>query len=222
MVKQRVVETNEGIQNRLTVEIFDDFARSMRDKGWNNVDSFVKAGITKGKVLEIGSGPGYVGLEWLKRFPDATLIGYEISNEMIKVALKNAREYGLESRVSYFEGNCMRISFPENSFDAVFSNGSLHEWEEPIKVFNEINRVLRPGGIFCITDMRRDVNPLIKWFIYYRAKPKEIRPGFLTSFNASYTINEIKELLCRSELKNAFLSKEFFGLFISGNKLVLS
>ena len=75
MRKQRVIETYEGIQDKMTVEIFDDFARIMRDKGWNNVDSFIKAGITKGNVLEIGPGPGYIGLEWLKRVPDASLTG---------------------------------------------------------------------------------------------------------------------------------------------------
>lgn len=58
MTKPRVIETNEGIQSELTVDIFDRFARCMRDKGWNNVDSFIKAGITKGNVLEIGPGPG--------------------------------------------------------------------------------------------------------------------------------------------------------------------
>jgi len=51
-------------------------------------------------------------------------------------------------------------------------------------------------------------------------KPKEIRPGFLTSLNASYTVNEIKELLSQSELKNAAVTKEFFGICISGKKAV--
>ena len=178
MVKQRIIETNEGIQDKLTVGIFDDFARIMRDKGWNNVDSFIKAGITKGKALEIGPGPGYVGLEWLKQFPEATLTGCEISHEMIKLAEKNARDYGLAERTRYVEGNCLQMPFADSSFDVVFSNGSLHEWEEPIKVFHEINRVLRPEGLFCITDMRRDVNPLIKWLIYFSTKPKETVQDF--------------------------------------------
>lgn len=69
--------------------------------------------------------------------------------------------------------------------------------------------------------MRRDVNPLIKWLIYSSTKPKEIRPGFLTSFNASYTVDEIKELLRQSDLKDTVVSKEFFGLCISGKKSVL-
>ena len=218
MTKPRVVETNEGIQGELTVEIFDRFARTMRDKGWNNVDNVLNAGIKSGNALEIGPGPGYVGLEWLKKSPGATLTGCEISSNMIKLAEKNAKDNGYEARTTYVEGNCMQMPFQDKSFDAVFSNGSLHEWEDPIRVFNEIYRVLKPGGVFCITDMRRDVNPLKKWLIYFSTSPKEIRPGFLTSLNASYTSEELKYILNRSLLKSADIRKEFFGLCISGRK----
>ncbi|MDP4093921.1 MAG: class I SAM-dependent methyltransferase [Bacillota bacterium] len=218
MSKQRIIETNEGIQGELTIEIFDRFARIMRDKGWNNVENFYKAGITKGNVLEIGPGPGYIGLEWLKQSTNSKLTGCEISCDMIKMAEKNAKEYGFEARTNYIEGNAMQMPLQDETFDAAFSNGSLHEWEDPIRVFNEIYRVLKPGGLYCITDMRRDVNPVIKWSIYLSTKPKEIRPGFLTSLNASYTVTEIRNLLNKSELKNASASKEFFGLCISGKK----
>lgn len=218
MPKQRIAETNEGIQDELTVEVFDQFSKNMRDKGWNNVSGFIKAGIVSGNVLEIGPGPGYVGLEWLKTSPDSTLTGCEISREMIKLAEKNAREYGFEARTNYVEANCMHMPFPDGSFDAVFSNGSLHEWEEPVRVFNEIGRVLKPDGLFCISDMRRDVNPVIKSLIFFTAKPKEIRPGFITSLNASYTVDELKNLIGQSELKNVAVIKEFFGVSAQGKK----
>ncbi|MDD3169765.1 MAG: class I SAM-dependent methyltransferase [Eubacteriales bacterium] len=216
MIRQRKAETDEGIQNEITVEVFDKFARTMRDKGWNNVDSFIKAGICSGNVLEIGPGPGYVGLEWLKGVPEATLTGCEISPAMIRTAEKNAQDYGLTERVSYVEGNCMEMPFQDKTFDAVFSNGSLHEWENPVRVFNEIARVLKPGGLFCISDMRRDVSPMLKWLVYFSTKPKEIRPGFLTSLNAAYTAEELTELFCQSALKNAAVQKDFFGLSLSG------
>jgi len=102
------------------VGIFDVFAQNMRDKGWSNVDNILKAGITQGNVLEIGPGPGYVGLEWLRQSSDSRLTGCEISPEMIKLAEKNASDYGFESRAKYVQGNSMQMPFPDNSYDAVF------------------------------------------------------------------------------------------------------
>ena len=216
MTKPRVIETQDGIQDALTVEIFDRFARGMRDKGWNNVDSILSAGVTGKNALEIGPGPGYVGLEWLKKCKDGTLTALEISAEMIRLAQKNAREYGLSDRVTYVEGNALRMPFVDGSFDAVFSNGSLHEWEDPALVFREIARVLKPDGRFCVTDMRRNVNPILARLINASTKPKEIRPGFWTSLYASYTKPEIEAILKQSPLDGAVVTEEFFGLCISG------
>lgn len=216
MINVRVVETNEGIQDELTVETFDIFARQMRDKGWNGVDGMIASGIQGGDILEIGPGPGYVGLELAKKVKYRSLCGCEISGAMLQFARKNAQEYGIEA--VYLQGNAMNMPFSDESFDSVISNGSLHEWESPIKVFNEIYRVLRVGGRYCITDLRRDVGSLKKAMVYLSTKPKEMRPGFISSLNAAYTLSEMTELLRNSQLKDAKVENDFFGLCISGIK----
>lgn len=215
-MKPRIVETNEGIQGEITTEIYDHFARGMRDRGWNNVDAILASGISGGHVLELGPGPGYVGLEWLKKAPDGTLTGCEISPDMIKIAQRNAREYGFEARVSYVRGSALEMPFPDGSFDAAFSNGSLHEWEDPARVFREIARVVKPGGAFCVCDMRRDVNPLVTFAIYRMTTPREMRPGFKTSLAAAYTVEELKALLAQTPLRGAKVAPDFFGLTVSG------
>jgi ubiquinone/menaquinone biosynthesis C-methylase UbiE len=112
----------------------------------------------------------------------------------------------------------MEMPFEDESFDTVISNGSLHEWENPIRSFNEIYRVLRPGGRYCITDLRRDVHPLKRTLVYLSTQPKEMRPGFITSLNAAYTASEITELLRHSNLCGAKVTDDFFGLCIAGEK----
>ena len=119
-MKTRTIETNEGIQDEVTVETFDVFARFMRDKGWNGVDDMIASGISGGDVLEIGPGPGYVGLEVVRKISAKTLTGCEISPAMIRFAEKNAREYGIDAH--YVQGNCMDMPFDEESFDSVISN----------------------------------------------------------------------------------------------------
>ncbi len=126
MTKARVPETNSGIQGTATVEIYDAFARNMRDRGYLPVKEYVSRGLAGGVGLEIGPGPGYVGLEWLRACPDGSLTGLEISADMIRVAERNAREYGLIDRTRYVEGNSMSMPFTDGSFDCV-----VLEWLSP-------------------------------------------------------------------------------------------
>lgn len=218
MGKPRIRETDEGIQGEFDVRVYDRMARRLRDKGWMETDSIIKAEITSGMTLEVGPGPGYLGLEWLKKTGGTSLKGVEISPEMIKIAERNAREYGFAGRVEYVQGDARKIPFEESTFDAVISNGSLHEWAEPVAIFNEVHRVLKAGGRYFISDLKRDMNVLLKWFMWLMTKPKEIRPGLISSINAAYTLPEIRDLLAQSKLRNASVGKNPVGIDITGKK----
>ena len=218
MVKPRVVETNEGIQGEFTVQVYDKMMRNLRDKGWIETDLILETGINYGLSLEIGPGPGYLGLEWLKKSEGTTLRALEISADMIKMAEKNAREYGLQNRVKYVEGDAQKMPFEDNTFDGVFTNGSLHEWSQPSRIFNEVYRCLKPGGKYLISDMRRDMNPFVKWFLKLMTKPREIRPGLISSIDASYTVQEIRSILSKTNLKSSKVKKTTMGFIITGEK----
>jgi ubiquinone/menaquinone biosynthesis C-methylase UbiE len=137
---------------------------------------------------------------------------------MINMAEKNAGEYGLEERVKYVEGDAQKMPFEDNTFDGIFSNGSLHEWTQPRRILNELFRVLKPGGKYFVSDMRRDMSPLMKWFMKLVAKPKEIRPGLTSSINASYTVEEIESILAETSLKEHEVKKLMIGFVLTGVK----
>jgi len=218
MSNKRIIETDSGIQGELDVKIYDSFLKGMRDRGWLETDQVISTGINKGICLEIGPGPGYLGLEWLKKTEGTQLTGIEISANMINLAEKNAEEYKLSSRINYVVGDARNMPFSNNTFDGVFTNGSLHEWAKPIDIFNEIYRVLKPGGVYFISDLRRDINFFIKWFMKALVKPKEIKPGFITSIDASYTQDEIKSILSNTALKDSAVNSNAIGLIIKGIK----
>ncbi|RPJ04137.1 MAG: class I SAM-dependent methyltransferase, partial [Spirochaetaceae bacterium] len=48
MVAERIIETNEGIQDTLEVEHYDVMARHLRDKGYIETDAVIKSGIYTG------------------------------------------------------------------------------------------------------------------------------------------------------------------------------
>ena len=216
MTKPRVPETDQGIQGEFNVTFYDQMQKTLRDKGWIETKELLKQGITQGCALEIGPGPGYLGLEWLKYTQGTTLKGLEISTDMIAIAERNAREYGLSQRVEYVHSSGSRMPFDDNTSDAVFTNGSLHEWADPRSTLNEIWRVLKPEGKVLISDLRRDMFALMRWFLWVNATPKEIRPGLLSSINAAYTPDELVKLIKGTKLENCMVSGNLLGLILAG------
>ena len=201
----------------------------MRDKGWYqvNVPRFLTAvplliasGINRGDALEIGPGPGYLGLEWLRDTNGTTLTGLDISPNMIEIAKHNAAEYELTERVRYLLADASDMPFENDQFDCVFSSASLHEWAQPKLIMNEIARVLKPDGSYYITDLRRCMSNLWKWVVWFLARPKEVRPYFIASVNESYMIKDVKNILRDTQLRNSSVSKALYGLAIKGQKIL--
>jgi len=219
MTKARVIETDSGIQGEMTVAQYDEMERVMRDRGWMETNALLESGITSGTALEIGHGPGYLGLEWLKFTINTRVIGLDISPDMQKMAQKNAEEYGFADRTEYHLGNCDSLPFEENTFDAVFTNGSLHEWSRPQQAFNEIWRVLKPGGKYYVSDLRRDMSAFVRGFLWLGTKPAAIRPGLLTSIGAAYTPEELSEMIKETALKSGIVKGNAIGLELMGEKV---
>jgi ubiquinone/menaquinone biosynthesis C-methylase UbiE len=218
MTHKRVPETDHGITGEVTVAAYDILQRGLRDKGQIATRALLKSGITRGHALEIGHGPGYLGLEWLKNTGDTRLTGLDISPDMTVLAARNAREYGLSDRTEYRSGAGNKLPFADNTFDAVFTNGSLHEWSDPLGTFNEMVRVIKPGGLYFVSDLRRDMSLFMQWFMWLETRPKFIRPYMFTSIHAAYTIPELQEMVKGTAMRHALISGNIVTIQITGKK----
>lgn len=218
MVKPRVIETTEGIQDEFDVIAYDRMMRRMRDRGWIETKEILTSGITSGTALEVGPGPGYLGLDWLSKTEGTRLVGLEISANMIAIAEQNAQEEGLSERVEYVHGDACKMPFESGTLDAVFTNGSLHEWAEPLAILNEIARVLKPEGRYCIGDLRRDMNSLLKGLMWVFTRPKAMRAGLISSINAAYTERELRDLVAQSDLSGPLVRRNLIGLCVTGKQ----
>ncbi len=214
--KPRISESETGIQDPVTAGMYDRLARQLRDWGWNGVREMLSAGLGSGALLELGPGPGYVGLELARQLGSESLTGCGDSPLMARIARKNAAEYGMDA--DYVVGSAMDLPFPDGSFDCVISNGMLHEWETPRLVFDEIWRVLRPGGRFCVTDLRRDTAAWKHWLMWLVVRYRPLRTGLQSSMAAAYTISELTAILRQTHLSGAQVRKTFLGLCVCGVK----
>ena len=214
---QRIPETEDEGEFNYT-HTYDQMMRRIRDMGLLQIQLILEKSITQGLALEIGPGPGYIGLEWLKHTSNTMLKGLDISPEMIKIAERNATEYSLSDRVEYRKGSGSEIPFDDSYFDALFTYHSLHEWSKPEETFNEIERVLRVGGKYMIFDLRRDIFPIIKSLMLFNTLPEEIRPKLIASINASYVEVEVQTILKQTRLCDSIIEKNSTGMVISGSK----
>ena len=112
----------------------------------------IVANLNEGTILDLGTGPGYLPVEIAKRSPTISVIGVDLSRKLIEIACSNAAKAGLTDRLTFQSGNAGRLEFADSSFDMVISTGMLHSLKEPVKVLQEIHRVLKEGREAWIFD----------------------------------------------------------------------
>ena len=122
---------------------------------YRQVAEEVVSGFKEGKLLDLGTGPGYLPVEIIKRAPKIQIVGIDLSRKLIRMARIRARSENLSKHLIFEVANAANLRFGNDSFDMVISTGMLHSLKRPSKVLKEIYRVLKPDGIAWIFDPAR-------------------------------------------------------------------
>ena len=103
-------------------------------------------GIPYEALLDVGCGTGFL-IDMLARQRTARYCGLDLSEEMIRVA-KGKAIPGAE----FAAGSADRLPYPDGSFDIVACSQSFHHYPYPEKAMQEAMRVLKPGGLYILSD----------------------------------------------------------------------
>jgi SAM-dependent methyltransferase len=101
-------------------------------------------------ILEIGCGRGG-GLAFLtKLLKPSSAVGIDKDPSAVEFCNKFWGKPGL----SFMQGDAQAVSLPDNSFDVIINVESSHRYEDVNLFLGEVRRLLRPNGIFLLTDFR--------------------------------------------------------------------
>ena len=167
-----------------------------------------------GKVLEIAPGPGYFCIE-LAKLGNYQIAGLDISKSFVEIARRNEAKAGLN--IDFREGNASAMPFKENTFDFTFCQAAFKNFSEPVKAISEMYRVLRPGGLSIISDLRRDASAAaiereIKGMGLGRINEFMVRWTFKNMLlKNAYSVDEIKSMVAQTQFGRCQINVDGVG-----------
>lgn len=144
------METKEQVRQQFS-RVADRYARSSVHAAGPNMDAMLEAARLTGRerVLDVGCGPGHTALAFAPHAAHVTAL--DLSAEMLDAGRGLAAERGV-TNLRFEQGDVEALPFEPGSFDVVTSRVSAHHYPDPDQALREAARVLKPGGLFLLSD----------------------------------------------------------------------
>jgi len=103
------------------------------------------------KILDLGCGTGR-----LIPILSGEIIGADVSEKMLAIAKKRF------PKIKFLKEDALNLSFEDESFDAVVCAFLIVHIKDPAKLFEEVYRVIKPGGVFVLTNINQRKGPKLE------------------------------------------------------------
>lgn len=189
---------------RQTVRDRDEFERTAQ-----KIAARLNAG---SRVLEIAPGPGYLAIA-IAKAAGCRVTGLDISRSFVEIARENAGKAGVH--VDFEHGDAADLPFPANQFDFIVCRAAFKNFSRPLAALDEMHRVLKPGGIALIIDLRKDFSrQAINDYVRDRdpLNAAIIKLTFHTMLKKrAYTKESLAQLVSQSQFRHGDIRLESIG-----------
>jgi trans-aconitate methyltransferase len=157
----------------------------------------------KGRVVDLGCGPGDITFRFAHAFPDCEIHGVDGAQKMLALANTRLKRERLANRVRFQAAYLPDTSALQRGYGIAISNSLLHHLAEAQTLWTALRALLTPGGYIFIMDLLRPPSEdaavaLVEQ--YAASEPEVLKRDFLNSLRAAYREDEVK-----GQLRNAGL-----------------
>lgn len=108
---------------------------------------------TPARIADVACGAGWASIAIAKAYPLVTVDGFDLDEQSIAIARKNAAEAGVADRVS-FEVRDAANAEHKGRYDVAIVIEAIHDLSNPVGVLSAIREMLVPGGVALVADER--------------------------------------------------------------------
>lgn len=148
------------------------------------------AGELTGSALDIGTGKGITAMALARRGLDVISVDVEADEQSLAAFM--AEEAGLKDRISFVCGDASSLSYPDNYFGCIVMMSVLHHLLDPLAVFKEAVRVLRPDGVLVIAEFTPEGFDILSRL--HKEEGREHHVG-------GVSMDEAREIFCQKDFE---------------------
>ena len=154
-----IAPTYDKLNHRLSWDI---------DRGWRKKAIRQLSPYSPKTILDIATGTGDFAIMAAEMLHPEKLIGADISEGMMQIGREKVIQKGLDNIIAFEKEDCLALSYPDGSFDAVTAAFGIRNFANLDKGLKEMCRVLKPGGHLSIVELTTPVSfPMKQLFHVY-------------------------------------------------------
>lgn len=236
MYKQETIKPydGEGDKGQLVETMFDNIAPTYDtlnhrlswdiDRYWRRKAIEALLPHKPKMMLDVATGTGDFAILAAEMLRPEKLIGIDISEGMMRVGRKKVKEKGLDDVISFAKEDCLRLSYENDTFDAVTAAFGIRNFQDLEKGLREMYRVLKDGGMLCIIELTSPVRfPMKQLFHLYSHSVLPVYGKIISKDSSAYSYltrtieafpqgETMKEVLRRVGFSEASFQRLTFGI----------
>ncbi len=115
-------------------------------------------------ILDVATGTGDFAIQLHESLHPRHITGIDLSQGMLDEAVRKVKAKGMDSSITFEQGDCLALPMGDKTFDAVTVAFGVRNFEHLQQGYHEMARVLKPGGMLCVLELSTPTDPLIRWF----------------------------------------------------------